>query len=147
MVRDLLKRGEWMCKIDLKDAYLTTNIYEEDFKSSMGNRKTIVKNNRQTSFNNASYNSSKPTMQIPAVITNKIVGRRQILRNKNTTFKRGPKKNWEEDRSIKRSGYHIGHPRHGYNHRCIKQRLGAVCGIISTGGLWDLQELEYHINL
>lgn len=25
--------------------------------------------------------------------------------------------------------------------------LGAVCGIISTGGLWDLQELEYHINL
>ncbi|CAC5365406.1 unnamed protein product [Mytilus coruscus] len=33
MVRDLLKRGEWMCKIDLKDAYLTTNIYEEDRKS------------------------------------------------------------------------------------------------------------------
>lgn len=32
MVRDLLKRGEWMCKIDLKDAYLTTNIYEEDRK-------------------------------------------------------------------------------------------------------------------
>ncbi|CAC5398727.1 unnamed protein product [Mytilus coruscus] len=119
-------------------------------KSSMGNSKTIGKNNRQTSFNNASYNSSKSTMQIPAVITNKIVGRRQILRNKNTTFKRGPRRIGmvdKPDRSIKRSGYHIGHPRHGYNHRCIKQRLGADCGNISTGGQWGFHELEYHINL
>ncbi|CAC5414483.1 unnamed protein product [Mytilus coruscus] len=82
-------------------------------KSSMGNSKTIGKNNRQNSFNNASYNSSKSTMQIPAVITNKIVGRRQILRNKNTTFKKGPRRIGmvdKPDRSIKRSGYYISHP-------------------------------------
>ena len=32
MIRDLLKQGDWMCKIDMKDAYLTTSIHKDSRK-------------------------------------------------------------------------------------------------------------------